>query len=133
MLPTNVAKLFLSRELFKGLLDPEYWERALIDFQKVALVEEFDKAYKMFSVWLDDEPSEEQMKEFEALYELTRTESKGVLIQYASQIAGDDKASSSNKLDALRLLDQFINGDGTVDPENAAKLIIKLADTKDEE
>lgn len=132
MLPTNIGVLFKNKDTFKDILENQYWEEAIICFQRATYTEDFEIVMRLMEPWFDNEPSENQMKRFKNLYELTKLEVKGNLIQMVADVYKDTGTTSSTKLEAVKLLDALLEGKVAIDEEGAAKLIIKLADTKDD-
>lgn len=129
MLPTNIGRLFVAK--FRESVIDDQWEAAIVDFQKAALTEDFDTTMRLFGHWLLAKPTEEQMVLFNNLYELTRIETKGNLVQMVAEVFKEN-SSGSVKLEAIKLLDALLDGSAKLGEGEAARLIIKLANTDED-
>lgn len=112
MFPTKVAlKLARMADIHLLTTHPIDLPAAISDFQKVAATGSFDDSLIMIEAHLTNgELSDEQVQSLEQIYEFTKIEVNGIIVNSIGSIM-DDSDVESNRLHAAKLLHAIQNGE----------------------
>lgn len=104
-------------------------EPALAAFQRISILHDFDKAYKVYESMLSTlkvTPTDEQIEVLKLLHELTKIELDGVIIGGIGKVFSDANLDGT-KLEAGKVLHAIAKGQADVDEKSVGRLIVNLS------